>query len=243
MFKAHFYGLIGDSAWFRKYQLFAPSLVALTNHLSFHLFGTGAKNRPVFFIMLCHFGVIELIEFWSLDSPPTCQLRRGTIERPSAWSLCRESCDIMAGQCTPLRKKGLIRPSQGKPMVNKPLIRPYFWGIYVARRGGPVAIMIWWNSFFFRKWKKFLLNPLVTGFVFCFLCCFTSLQICLLNIFGNYPPQMVPMDLNIGNSRVWRLDSGPNLQPCFTFYHGFEHHHRKKSPFCQGPDYVCNFFT
>ena len=27
-----------------------------------------------------------------------------------------------------LRGKGLIRPYQGKPMVNKPLIRPYSWG-------------------------------------------------------------------------------------------------------------------
>ena len=27
-----------------------------------------------------------------------------------------------------LRGKGLIRPCQGKPMVNKPLSRPYFWG-------------------------------------------------------------------------------------------------------------------
>ena len=27
-------------------------------------------------------------------------------------------------------------------------------------------------------------------------------------------PQMVPMmDLNIDETRVWRLDSGPNLQP------------------------------
>ena len=25
---------------------------------------------------------------------------------------------------------------------------------------------------------------------------------------------MVPMDLYIGDSRVWRLDSGPDLQPC-----------------------------
>ena len=35
------------------------------------------------------------------------------------------------------------------------------------------------------------------------------------NIFGNTPPQMVrvPTDLNIGETRVWRLDSGPNLQP------------------------------
>ena len=23
-------------------------------------------------------------------------------------------------------------------------------------------------------------------------------------------------DLNIGETRVWRLDSGPNLQPCFS---------------------------
>ena len=32
----------------------------------------------------------------------------------------------------------------------------------------------------------------------------------------NKNPQMVPSktDLNIGESRVWRLDSGPNLQPC-----------------------------
>ena len=27
------------------------------------------------------------------------------------------------------------------------------------------------------------------------------------NMFGNYPPQMVPMDLNVGETRVWRLDS------------------------------------
>ena len=25
---------------------------------------------------------------------------------------------------------------------------------------------------------------------------------------------MLPTDLNIGETRVWRLDSGPNLQPC-----------------------------
>ena len=31
--------------------------------------------------------------------------------------------NIMAGQRTPLRNKGLIRPYQGKPMVNKPLLR------------------------------------------------------------------------------------------------------------------------
>ena len=37
------------------------------------------------------------------------------------------------------------------------------------------------------------------------------------NIFGNYPPQMVPTNLNIGETRVWRLDSGPNLQPCHSF--------------------------
>ena len=31
------------------------------------------------------------------------------------------------GPRTP-RNKGLIRPYYRKPMVNKPLIRPYFWG-------------------------------------------------------------------------------------------------------------------
>ena len=36
----------------------------------------------------------------------------------------------------------------------------------------------------------------------------TRLQICPLYIFGNKPPQMVPMDQNIGETRVWRLDSG-----------------------------------
>ena len=44
----------------------------------------------------------------------------------------------MASQPTPLmyplRNKGLITPSQKKPMVNKPLIRPDFWRGYV--RGG-----------------------------------------------------------------------------------------------------------
>ena len=35
---------------------------------------------------------------------------------------------IMAGQPTP-RNKGLIRPYQGKPMVNEPSTRPYFWGV------------------------------------------------------------------------------------------------------------------
>ena len=29
------------------------------------------------------------------------------------------------------RYKGLIRSYQGKPMVNKPLIRPYLWGRYI----------------------------------------------------------------------------------------------------------------
>ena len=39
-----------------------------------------------------------------------------------------------APNVTPPRNKGLIRPYEGKPMVNKPLIRPYLsWG-YV--RGG-----------------------------------------------------------------------------------------------------------
>ena len=33
------------------------------------------------------------------------------------------------------------------------------------------------------------------------------MQICPLYISGNNPPQMVPMDLNIGETRVWRLDS------------------------------------
>ena len=32
------------------------------------------------------------------------------------------------------------------------------------------------------------------------------LQICPLDIFGNNPPHIIPMDLNIGESRVWRLD-------------------------------------
>ena len=41
--------------------------------------------------------------------------------------------NLMAIQPTPPltyspRNKGLIRPYEGKPMVNKPLIRPYFWG-------------------------------------------------------------------------------------------------------------------
>ena len=39
------------------------------------------------------------------------------------------------------------------------------------------------------------------------------LQICPLYSFGNKPPQMVPKDLNIGETRVWRLVSGPNPQP------------------------------
>ena len=34
----------------------------------------------------------------------------------------------MASQPKPRRNKGLIRRYEGKPMVNKPLIRPYFWG-------------------------------------------------------------------------------------------------------------------
>ena len=29
-------------------------------------------------------------------------------------------------------------------------------------------------------------------------------------------PQMIPMDINIGDSRVWGLESGPNLQPCIS---------------------------
>ena len=40
------------------------------------------------------------------------------------------------------------------------------------------------------------------------------LQICPLYIFGNKAAvPMVFKDLNIGETRVWRLDSGPNLQP------------------------------
>ena len=47
--------------------------------------------------------------------------------------------NIMASQPTPPltyppRNKGLIRPYSGKPMVNKALLSPYFWGGYV--RGG-----------------------------------------------------------------------------------------------------------
>ena len=49
----------------------------------------------------------------------------------------------------------------------------------------------------------------------------TWLQICPLYIFRNEPPQMVPADLNIGETRVWRLDSGPNLQPCLSLSFGF----------------------
>ena len=37
----------------------------------------------------------------------------------------------------PPRNKGLIRPYEGKPMVNKPLIRPCFLGGYVRRGSGP----------------------------------------------------------------------------------------------------------
>ena len=39
---------------------------------------------------------------------------------------------LMAGQpnLTPLRNKGFSQPAdhEGKPMVNKPLVKPYFWG-------------------------------------------------------------------------------------------------------------------
>ena len=35
-----------------------------------------------------------------------------------------------------------------------------------------------------------------------------------LYIFGNKATDGTKLDLNIGDSRVWRLDSGPNLQPC-----------------------------
>ena len=41
---------------------------------------------------------------------------------------------------------------------------------------------------------------------------------------------MVPMDLNVGETRVWRLDSGPNLQPLKrNDYHPTREKHRKKS--------------
>ena len=40
------------------------------------------------------------------------------------------------------------------------------------------------------------------------------LKICLLYIFRNKPPHILPIYLNIGETRVCRLDSGPNLQPC-----------------------------
>ena len=33
---------------------------------------------------------------------------------------------------------------------------------------------------------------------------------------GCYKPQMIPMDINIGDFRVWGLESGPNLQPCIS---------------------------
>ena len=39
----------------------------------------------------------------------------------------------------------------------------------------------------------------------------TRLQICPLYIFGNNSRQMVPKDLNTGETRVWWLDSGPSL--------------------------------
>ena len=40
---------------------------------------------------------------------------------------------IVSGQATsptvpPFGNKGLIRPYKGKPMADKPLLRPYFWG-------------------------------------------------------------------------------------------------------------------
>ena len=35
-----------------------------------------------------------------------------------------------------------------------------------------------------------------------------------LYIFGNKATDGTKLDLNIGDTRVWRLDSGPNLQPC-----------------------------
>ena len=41
----------------------------------------------------------------------------------------------------PPRNNGLIRPYSGKPLVNKPLIRPYFWGGYV--RGGRLTSHDW----------------------------------------------------------------------------------------------------
>ena len=40
------------------------------------------------------------------------------------------------GSRPPRRNKALLRPYEGKPMVNTPVIRPYFWGGYV--RGGYV---------------------------------------------------------------------------------------------------------
>ena len=45
--------------------------------------------------------------------------------------------------------------------------------------------------------------------------CNSRLQICPLDIFGNKAAtDGTKLDLNIGETRVWRLDSGPNLQPC-----------------------------
>ena len=50
----------------------------------------------------------------------------------------------------PPRNKGLIRPYWGKPMVNEPLIRPYFWGVTL---GG-----VWLTSHE-KKVLKLLVTP------------------------------------------------------------------------------------
>ena len=42
----------------------------------------------------------------------------------------------------PPRNKAVIRPYEGKSMVNRPLIRPYFLGVNVALRGSPLVPMI-----------------------------------------------------------------------------------------------------
>ena len=122
-------------------------------------------------------------------------------------------------------------------MVNKPL-RPAISGGDVARRARLPTIMIWLFTFFESETSK--LNPLVAGFVFCFLCCFTRLQICPLNIFGNKAAD------GTYRSKYWfpgfGFDSGPNLRPCFTFYNGFEHHHRKKVFILPGPGLCVQLF-
>ena len=72
--------------------------------------------------------------------------------------MLEEILNVMAGQPSPtLPKKGLIRPYEGKPMVNKPLLRPYFWDMI---KNDKLSIFLAWKetsvlSAMAKGWTRF----------------------------------------------------------------------------------------